>query len=138
MVTLLSGPATVELGSDSFRFERAQCDLTDAVDDDILARGSTTTPDGRRVSFEVERREVRGTFHDRVTVYFGSLAQGDQWHTRGVGQPGGPWTTAVAGGRPLAGPLVVIGKAGLTARGTFEHETRDESRPGSLQVNCGA
>lgn len=128
--------ATLELGSDTYTFDRVTCDLDDSVDDDILVRGSGTAPDGRRISLEVERREVGDRLDDRVTVYFGSMVEGDHWNARASGQPGGSWATAIAGGEPLDGPLVVIEGSTLTAEGTFTHETRDESLEGSLRVTC--
>jgi hypothetical protein len=132
------GPtATVELGADTYVFDRVTCDLQDSVHDDILVRGSGTAPDGERMSFEVERREVGDMLHDRVTIYFGNIVEGNHWNATASGRPGGSWATGVAGGEPLGGPLVVLEGTALTAEGTFAHETWDEPRRGSLQVSCG-
>jgi hypothetical protein len=128
--------AVMELGEETYTFEGARCDLDDSFDDDLLVQASGTAPDGRRMTLEVERREVGETLHDRVTIYFGSITEGDHWNATANGQPGGSWMTA-AGGEPLDGPLVVIDGETLTAEGTFEHETRDETLMGSLRVSCG-
>jgi hypothetical protein len=127
--------AVFELGGETYTFERATCDLDDSIDDDVLVRASGTAPDGRRMSLEVERREVGEVLHDRVTLYLGNIADGDHWNAYASGEPGGTWRADIVG-EPLDGPLVVIEAGGLTAEGTFAHETRDESQPGSLRVSC--
>lgn len=127
--------AVVELGEDSYTFERVTCDLDDSIPDDVLLRARGTAPDGRSTTLEVERREVGDALHDRVTLYFGSIVEGDQWHAYATGRPGGPWATH-SGGEPLDGPLVDMEAGGLTAEGTFVHETRDATLPGSVRVQC--
>lgn len=127
--------AVMELGEDSYAFERVTCDLDDSMGDDVLLRARGTASDGRSMTLEVERREVGDVLHDRVTLYFGSIVEGDQWHAYATGRPGGPWATS-NGGEPLDGPLVDIMAGGLTADGTFVHETRDATRPGSVRVQC--
>jgi len=129
--------AAAELGGETYTFDRSTCDLEDSIDDDILARASGTIPDGRRASIEVERREVGDQWHERVTVYFGSLMEGDQWHAVAHGQPGGQWFTGTAGGEVRDGPLIVIRGNEVTAEGSFSHETRDETREGSVRILCG-
>lgn len=128
--------ATLVLGPDTYSFERVTCDLDDRVDDDILVRATGTASDGRRMTFEVERREVGDLIHDRVTIYFGPLVDGDQWHMRASALPEGGWATTPVGGDPLEGPLVVIENSELRAEGTFTHETRDEAQQGSLRASC--
>lgn len=127
--------AVMELGEDSYTFERVTCDLDDSIPDDVLLRARGTAPDGRSTTLEVERREVGDALHDRVTLYFGSIVEGDHWNAYATGRPGGPWTTQ-SGGEPLDGPLVDIEAGGLTAAGTFAHETRDATLPGSVRVQC--
>jgi hypothetical protein len=127
--------ATMELGEESYTFERVTCDLDDSIDDDILLRAGGTAPDGRRMTLEVERREVGDMRHDRVTLYFGSMMEGDQWHSYASEQPGGGWMVLDTR-EPLDGPLVVIQNGELTAEGTFKHETRDATQPGSVRVRC--
>lgn len=127
--------AVMELGEQSYTFERVTCDLDDSIDDDILLRAGGTAPDGRRMTLEVERREVGDVLHDRVTLYFGSIMDGDQWHSYASGQPGGSWMVLDTR-EPLDGPLVVIADGELTAEGTFKHETRDETQPGAVRVRC--
>jgi hypothetical protein len=129
--------AVMELGEETYTFERVTCDLDDSIDDDVLLRANGTAPDGRRMSLEVERREVGDMLHDRVTLYFGSMMEEDQWHSYASGQPGGSWIVLDTR-EPLDGPLVVIDGETLTAEGTFTHETRDEARQGSLRVACDA
>lgn len=129
--------AIAELGTDSYTFERSTCDLEDSIDDDILARASGTTPDGRRVSIEVERRQAGSGVHERVTVYFGRMMEGDQWHAVASGEPGGPWSTGNVGGEARSGPLIVLQGDELTATGSFRHETRDAMRDGSIRIMCG-
>jgi len=102
-----------------------------------LLRAGGTAPDGRRMSLEVEQRRVGDMLHERVTLYFGRLTEGDQWHARASGRKGGSWATATAGGEPLDGPLIVIQDGVLTAVGAFAHETRDEAMQGSLRARCG-
>jgi len=128
--------ATLELGPKAYSFARVTCDLEDRVPDDILVRATGTAPDGRRMHLEVERREVGGLHHDRVTITFGSIVDGDQWSATASALPDGGWARTSAGGEPLDGPLVVIGEDGLRATGTFAHETREEKREGSLVVRC--
>lgn len=127
--------AVVELGEDSYTFERVTCDLDDSMGDDVLLRARGTATDGRSTTLEVERREVGDALHDRVTLYFGRIVEGDQWHAYATGRPGGPWATH-SGGKPLDGPLVAVEAGGLTAEGTFAHETLDATRPGSVRVRC--
>jgi hypothetical protein len=131
-----SATATFELGPDTYAFERVTCDLDDQVGDDILARAAGTTPDGRPMRFEVERREVGDLLHDRVTLYFGRMIDGDQWHARASQLPGGGWATTSAGGDPLDGPLIISHDRELAAEGMFTHENREETQPGSLRVTC--
>ncbi|HKK07725.1 MAG TPA: hypothetical protein VKA44_02450 [Gemmatimonadota bacterium] len=137
-----SGPAstpasaTLELGPDTYRLDRVSCDLDDRVPDDLLLQATGTAPDGRRMHLEVERREVGGLTRDRVSVYFGSIADGDQWSATASALPGGGWATTSAGGEPLDGPLVVIEGDELRAAGRFRHETRDEARTGALLARC--
>lgn len=128
--------ATVQMGGRSYTFSQVQCDLDDQVDDDVLLRAGGTAPDGRRMSLEVEQRRVGDMLHERVTLYFGSVTEGDQWHARASGSEGGSWATATAGDEPLDGPLIVIKDGVLTAEGAFVHETRDETQQGSLRARC--
>jgi hypothetical protein len=128
--------AVMELGGETYTFESARCDLDDSFDDDLLVQASGTAADGRRMSLEVERREVGGLPHDRVTIYFGSMMEGDHWNAYANQTPQGTWVTE-NGGDPLDGPLVVIDGTTLTADGTYKHETRDEASTGSLRVSCG-
>lgn len=127
--------AVMELGEESHAFDRVTCDLDDSNDDDVLLRARGTAPDGRPMTLEVERREVGEVLHDRVTLYFGSIVEGDQWHAYATGRPGGPWATH-SGGEPLDGPLIAVEEAVLTAEGMFAHETRDATLPGSMRVQC--
>ncbi len=127
--------AVMELGDESYTFESATCDLEDSMDDDVLLQARGTAPDGRRMTLEVERREVAGILHDRVTLYFGSIVDGDHWNATASGQPGGGWATDI-GGEPLDGPLVMIRGGELSAEGTFVHETRDATQHGALRVRC--
>lgn len=128
--------AVFELGEDTYTFERVTCDLNDSIDDDVLVRASGTAPDDRRMSLVVEQRIVGDLRHERVTLYFGSMMEGDHWNSYGTEQPSGNWVTE-NGGRPLDGPLLVKQGDELTAEGTFDHETRDASQAGALRVNCG-
>jgi hypothetical protein len=128
--------ATLELGPDTYGFDRVSCDLDDRVPDDVLLQATGTAPDGRRVHLEVERREAGGLIRDRVSVYFGSIVDGDQWSATASTLPDGGWATSPAGGEPLDGPLVVIAGDELHAAGRFRHETREEVREGSLVVRC--
>ncbi|MDP2479225.1 MAG: hypothetical protein Q8W51_02230 [Candidatus Palauibacterales bacterium] len=137
-----SGPAsapavaTLDLGPDTYRFDRVSCDLDDRVPDDLLLQATGTAPEGRRVHLEVERREVGGLIRDRVSVSFGSIVDGDQWSATASALPDGGWATSPAGGEPLDGPLVVIEGDELRAAGRFRHETRDEAREGGLLARC--
>jgi hypothetical protein len=126
--------AVMELGNESYTFESATCDLDDRIDDDVLLQARGTAPDGRRMTLEVERREVGDILHDRVTLYFGSIVDGDHWNATASGRPGGGWATEV--GEPLDGPLVMIRGGELSAAGTFVHETRDATQALALRVRC--
>lgn len=135
--------AVVELGAERYTFDRVFCDLEDGNDDDMLARASGTAPDGRSATMEVERREVMDQYgdddrlHDRITVYFGSRSEEDQWHAVANGPPGGEWSSGVLVGEPRDGPLIVIDGNELTAEGSFTHEIRDETLEGSVRIVCG-
>jgi len=129
--------AVVELGEESYAFDRVTCDLNDSVDDDVLVRATGTAPDDRRMTLEVEQRMVGDRRRERVTLYFGSIMDGDQWNTYGTEQPAGNWVTE-NGGEALDGPLMVVADGGLTAEGRFTHETRDASQVGTVRVRCGA
>lgn len=135
-----SSPATrvtavMELGEELYTFERVTCDLDDTIDDDVLVRAGGTAPDGRRMTLEVERREVGDMLHDRVTLSFDSMMEEDRWNAYVSGRPGGTWTTLVDR-ETLDGPLVVVENGQLTAEGIFTHETGDATRPGVVRVRC--
>lgn len=75
--------------------------------------------------------------HERVTLYFKSIVEGDHWNATASGTPGGSWAVTTVGDVPLDGPLIVTQTGDLTATGSFHHETREETLEGNLNAHCG-
>jgi hypothetical protein len=125
-----------ELDGMKYPFLVVRCDLTGRSPDGMLLRGNGTAPDRRRMTVEVERLPRGDMIHERATVYFGSIVDGDHWTTRRSQWPDGRWFVDPAGEEPAEGPLIRISGNELAVEDNFEHETEGTSRPGALGAVC--
>ncbi len=132
-----TGSAAVELGGTTHSFPNVRCDLQDARGDGNLVFGLAEHSDGRRMRLEVERIKPGDILHERVTIYFGNVMDGDFWTAQGHQWPDGRWF-ADEGAVQIDGPLLVVSASGVTASGTFKHETTDSTQSGTLRADCGS
>lgn len=127
---------TFELDGIAHSFLVVQCDLEGRSPTGLLLRGNGTAPDGRRTTVEVERLARGEMVHERATVYFGSIVDGDHWTASRSMWPDGRWFLDPAGDEPAEGPLVRVEGNELVAEGPYRHETEGSSRPGTLRATC--
>jgi hypothetical protein len=128
--------ATLQLGTVTYTFPGVRCDLEDARGDGNLVFGVANNGDGQRMRLEVERLKRGEILHERITIYFGSVTDGDFWTARGDQWPDGRWF-ANDGAMQLDGPLLEVTSNGVAATGVFHHETADSTRNGTFRAVCG-
>jgi hypothetical protein len=107
---------TFELHGAEYTFLVVQCDLTGGTTSGIVLRGNGTTPDGRRITVEVERLYSDTVVSERATLIFGSIVDGDHW--------------------TADGPLLRISDNELTAEGTYRNDRDDSTTIGTLRAVC--
>lgn len=137
-----------ELPDTTLAFRVVRCDLTGTAPDGIFLRGSNTrpdgtplSPDGRRMSIEVERLTPDmggpGWIYERATVQFGTLMDEDAWEATASSRDGSAWTTGDFG-VALDGPIIQVSGNELVVDATYKHVSRDEEVEGTLRVTCPA
>ena len=127
-----------QVGDARYPFLVVRCDLTGAVADGILLRGTGTTPDNRRMAVEVERVAEDGRVSERASVYFGRAADGESWTARRYQSRIGAWFADEAGTEAADGPLLEISKNEIVAAGGYRHGRNGTTRVGTLRAVCPA
>ena len=127
---------TFDLDGTVHTFLVVTCDLTGSGTTGMLLRGTGTGPDGRRLTAEVERLTPGETTHERATVYFGGLMDGDHWTARATGWQDGRWFAGEDGSEPVEGPLIRVSGNELTAQGAYRHESDDSTETGRIHATC--
>ena len=127
---------TFDLDGTMHTFLVVTCDLTGSSTTGLLLRGTGTSPDGRRLTAEVERLTPGEITHERATVYFGGLMDGDHWTAQASGWPDGRWFAGEDGSVPVEGPLIRVSGNALTAEGAYRHEGDDSTETGRIHATC--
>ena len=126
----------VEVAGTGYSFRVVRCDLSGNSPDNLLLRGAGTAPDGRTLTVLVERRTGSELVSEGISVYFGSIVEGDHWTATGTRLADGSWTRGEMMHEPADGPLLQISGDEMVAEGVFLHETDDRSEAGVLRVVC--
>lgn len=129
---------TFEHGDTTYRFQVTRCDLTGTRYEGILLHGLGETPDGRRISVEVERADRGDWTSHNVMVAFGSLMDGDVWTASTHQLQDGRWFADESAMEPADGPLLEIADDHVTAAGTFKHERDGRTERGTLRATCAS
>lgn len=132
---------TLRLGDDTYSFFFRECDPEPTARDYVTLSGSGTTPDGRRLRVQLERRpgDTPGAWRDQdVFVLIGDIRDGESWGAkRHTGADGG-WYVGELSGEPAPGPLIEVEGRAISVDATLRSGESEEQRQAEIRAECPA